>query len=58
MSGRGFDFLLATLLHLLLHKSAIFSHVVRYKNSLGTRIIGFFATIRNMVWCTILVSNQ
>ncbi len=42
MSGRGFDFLLATLLHLLLHKSAIFSHVVRYKNSLGTRIIGFF----------------
>lgn len=31
MSGRGFDFLLATLLHLLLHKSAIFSHVVRYK---------------------------
>nr|DAT59838.1 MAG TPA: hypothetical protein [Caudoviricetes sp.] len=54
MSGRGFDFLLATLLHLLLHKSAIFSHVVRYKNSLGTRIRGFFATIRNMVWCTIL----
>lgn len=41
MSGRGFDFLLATLLHLLLHKSAIFSHVVRYKNSLGTRIRGF-----------------